>query len=106
MALTEAEKAQLAEIERRLAQDHPDLTRSFPARRGTSGAALLLFAAGVFVAALAVVSVLAGDVLPVLLAVPPVVVAVLLVRNRDLLQSLLAEQPRPARDRGHDRPAG
>ena len=105
MPLNKAEKAQLAEIERRLTQEHPDLTHTFRERPRPSGAVTLLLAAGMFFATLAVLSALTGDVLPILLALPPVVVAVLLVRHQDALRARLADEPPSARDPGHDQPA-
>ena len=89
MPLDDAERDRLEEIERGLARDHPDVSRVLrpapPVRRAL--AVPVLAAAGVFLVALVVLSVMAGSVLPTLLALPPVAVTLLLLRWPDIVRT-------------------
>ncbi|HEY6744329.1 MAG TPA: DUF3040 domain-containing protein [Mycobacteriales bacterium] len=84
MPLNDAERAQLEEMERRLAQDHPDMTRAFQAPRSRTRV-VVLGAAGVFAVVMITLSVMTGDVLPVLLALPLVAGVAVMARHPDLL---------------------
>ena len=103
MPMDDPDRITLEEIERELTRDHPEFARHFRRvyRVGREVALPILGAAAVFLIALTVLSVETGSAIPVLLALPPVAVALLLLRWPWLFAMVPAE-PGPSRRRRHD----
>lgn len=86
MPLDDADRSKLEEIERRLAQDHPDIAAVLrdPDRRVRRPIAVTAVGAvAVFVGALAAQSGMVGNPVPVLLALPPAAAVLALLRWPD-----------------------
>lgn len=97
MPLDDADGSQFEEIERHLAQDHPDIAPVFrvPDRRVRRSIAVPAVAAvGIFFGALAALSVIVGNPVPALLALPPTVAILGLLRWPDLARPAPADSHR------------
>ena len=83
MALDDADRRSLEEIERQLMLETPKLAKTLsgttPVRRSRVPAVPLAVATAVLLAAFGWMSAMAGSVVPMLLALPPAVAAVVLI---------------------------
>lgn len=94
MPLDDADQGKFEEIERRLAQDHPDVAAAFrnqDRRMRRSIAVPAAGAAAVFLGAHAVLSFVVGNPVPLLLALPPSLAAVVLLRWPDFARLATAD---------------
>ena len=107
MPLNDADRDKLEQIERGLARDHPEVSHTLrahgPARREV--VTPVLSAAAVFFVALVVLSTMTGSALPALLALPPVGLALLLLRWPHFAR-MDPEPSLPADEHHRDEPPG